>query len=217
MRTHRYRFGYVLVLILAALAFGLAAPPDDWAKLVEVALQALTLIAAVLASNARRWVLRATVLAAVVLSAGALTAVIDTGQTGSDSARVISLLLVALAPPAIVFGIVREFREQKRITIHTMFGVLCFYLLLGIFFATGLQAIQSVSHESMLTPSSQASSNFLYFSLVSLTTTGFGDVVAATRIGRSFAVTEALIGQIYLVTVVALIVGNLRPRRQARA
>ena len=42
-----------------------------------------------------------------------------------------------------------------------------------------------------------------------MTTTGFGDLTAAYDLGRSLAVTEALFGQIYLVTVVALIVGNL--------
>jgi hypothetical protein len=49
-----------------------------------------------------------------------------------------------------------------------------------------------------------------------MTTTGFGDLTAADSLGRALAVTEALTGQIYLVTVVALIVSNLRgPRARA--
>lgn len=47
-----------------------------------------------------------------------------------------------------------------------------------------------------------------------MTTTGFGDLTAALDLGRTLAVTEALVGQVYLVTVVALIVSNLRPRRR---
>ena len=46
-----------------------------------------------------------------------------------------------------------------------------------------------------------------------MTTVGYGDLVAGTDLGRSVAITEALIGQIYLVTVVAVIVGNLSRRR----
>jgi len=46
-----------------------------------------------------------------------------------------------------------------------------------------------------------------------LTTVGYGDLSAATDLGRSVAITEALIGQIYLVTVVAVIAGNLSRRR----
>jgi voltage-gated potassium channel Kch len=56
-------------------------------------------------------------------------------------------------------------------------------------------------------------SDFLYFSYITLSTVGYGDLVPATDLGRMLAVSEALVGQIYLVTVVALIVANFRPRR----
>ena len=46
-----------------------------------------------------------------------------------------------------------------------------------------------------------------------MTTVGYGDLDAATDVGRSVAIAEALIGQIYLVTVVAVIVGGLSRRR----
>jgi len=51
----------------------------------------------------------------------------------------------------------------------------------------------------------------LYFSLTTLATVGYGDFVARSDLGHTLAVSEALIGQIYLVTVVSLIVSNLRP------
>jgi hypothetical protein len=214
MRTHHYRFGIVLLLILISLTFGLAAPTGDFARLVTVCLQGATLVAAVIASGAHRWLERLTIGLAVTLVVAAAGAVIGTDKFGSDSARIISLFFVALAPPAIIFGIVKEYRERGAVTLHTMFGGLCLYLLIGILFATTLEAVQSLSGQAMLTPVSDDAADFLYFSFVSLTTTGFGDVVAATSLGRSFAITEALIGQIYLVTVVAVIVSNLRPRRR---
>jgi uncharacterized membrane protein len=56
--------------------------------------------------------------------------------------------------------------------------------------------------------------DYLYFSFVTLTTVGYGDLVARGSLGRMLAVSEALLGQLYLVTVVALLVGNVgRPRR----
>jgi len=217
VRTHHYRFGIVLLLILASLTFNLAAPSGDGARLVTVALQGATLVAAVIASGAHRLLERSAIAAALVLFAAAALAVLGTDQVGSDSARLISLVLVALAPAAIVYGIFGEFRETGQITLHTMFGGLCLYLLLGILFANALESVQSISNQAMLSPPSDDASDFLYFSFVSLTTTGFGDVVAATSLGRSFAITEALLGQIYLVTVVALIVANLRPRERRQA
>ena len=49
----------------------------------------------------------------------------------------------------------------------------------------------------------------LYFSFVSLTTVGYGDLTPISDLGRMIAVSEALIGQLFLVTVVALVVGNI--------
>ena len=50
---------------------------------------------------------------------------------------------------------------------------------------------------------------------MTLTTVGYGDLTAASHLGRSLAIAEALIGQIYLVTVVAGIVGGLGSSRRA--
>jgi uncharacterized membrane protein len=57
--------------------------------------------------------------------------------------------------------------------------------------------------------------DYVYFSYSTLATVGYGDLVAKTGLGRMLAVCEALLGQIYLVTVIAVIVGNLgRPGRR---
>ena len=53
----------------------------------------------------------------------------------------------------------------------------------------------------------------LYFSYTTLTTVGYGDYTAASDVGHTVAVSEALLGQLYLVTVVALLVSRVRPRR----
>ncbi len=53
----------------------------------------------------------------------------------------------------------------------------------------------------------------LYFSFTTLTTVGYGDLTAASNLGHTLSVTEALLGQIYLVTIVSVIISNLRPRR----
>ena len=56
----------------------------------------------------------------------------------------------------------------------------------------------------------------VYFSFVTLTTIGYGDIVAANDLSRGLAIFEALLGQLYLVTVVSLVVGNLGRDRTAR-
>ena len=56
---------------------------------------------------------------------------------------------------------------------------------------------------------SERSVDHLYFSFVTLTTVGYGDLTPIADLGRMIAVSEALIGQLFLVTVVALVVGNI--------
>lgn len=218
-RLH-YHFGAVLLLILSSLVLGLAAPDEDIWLMAVVVLQGATLIAAVVASRAHEWVIRLTIAAATLLMVAALGAVIGTEDLGGDSARLISFLMVALAPPAIVAGVRRQFLAEQRITMQTMFGVLCLYLLLGLLFAAAYGTIQDVfGGGDFFVATAGDSSDFLYFSFATLTTVGYGDLIAATDVGRSLAITEALVGQIYLVTVVALIVGNLRaaPRSPRRS
>ena len=211
MRPVHHRYSVLLALILLSLAFQLAASDGDVSSLVTVVLLAGTLVVAVVTSRAHPYVIRLTVAASVLLVVAAVGAVLGTEQLGADSARVVSLLLVALAPPAIINGLFALFREERQITRQTMFGVLCLYLLLGMLFGTAFAAIEAIGNADFFTSTANQTSDFLYFSFSTLTTIGYGDLVAATNLGRSLAITEALIGQIYLVSVVGLIVSNLRP------
>lgn len=212
-----HQYSILLGLILVSLAFQLAAPEGNAARAIAVILQAVTLIAAVVISRAHRWVVRVTVVVSTVLVAGSIAALLGTSSVGEDSARLVGLLLVGLAPPAIVLGMRKHFRDERFITVQTMFGVLCIYLLIGDVFGSSFAAIQALSGDPFFTTGMGNTSDFLYFSFATITTVGYGDLVAATDLGRSLAITEALIGQIYMVTVVALIVSNVGRAPRARS
>jgi Ion channel len=214
-RIH-YRFGYVLALIVAAVAFGLAAPEGDGARFVGVTLQAATLVAAVVASRAHPSIIMFSIVAAVIGVVGTAAALAGTDEFGDGSAEVVALFYVILTPPAIISGLLKHFREEGEATLQLMFGVLCLYLLLGLLFGVAFGADQEISGEPFFTTGDGQRDDFLYFSYATLTTVGYGDLIAAHDVGRSLAITEALLGQIYLVTVVALIVSNLRPARARR-
>ncbi len=105
--------------------------------------------------------------------------------------------------------------RRMTVSIQTLCGVLAIYLLMGMFFSFVYGVISELSDQPFFAEISDPDrSDFLYFSYTTLTTTGFGDLTAALPVGRTFVVIEALIGEIYLVTIVALIVSNLGPRRR---
>jgi hypothetical protein len=215
-RIH-YRFGVVLLLILATIAFTLAAPRGDGARFVAVVLQASVLVAAVVSSKASPSVIVLSVIGAVVGIAGAGAALFGSGQFGNSSAGIVALLYVALTPVALVFGVIKQFRETEAVTLQTTFGVLCLYLLVGLIFGVAYATVSDLSDTSFFNPpGSYGRDDFLYFSYTTLTTVGYGDLVAATNLGRSMAITEALVGQLYLVTVVAVIISNLEAVRPGR-
>jgi hypothetical protein len=217
MRRIHYRFGFVLALIVVTLAFQLAAPDGDVARLISVSLQAVTLVAAVVASRAHPWVVRIAVLVALGGIAGSAATFAGTSEFSRSTAAPVTLLYVLLTPPALVSGLLKHFRQEGGITLQTMFGVLCLYLMIGLLFAFAYGLADAYSDQPFFNTGADEHDDFLYFSFTTLTTVGYGDLVAATELGRSLAITEALIGQIYLVTVVALIVSNLRPAARGRA
>jgi Ion channel len=173
------------------------------------------LVAAVIASKRSRLEIGLSALVALVGVTGTAAAIAGTDEFGDGSGAIVALFYVLLTPPVIVSGLIKQFSEAGAVTLQTMFGVLCLYLLIGLMFAVAYGAIDEVSDTSFFTNGSTQRDDYLYFSFTTLSTVGYGDLTAATNLGRSLAITEALVGQLYLVTVVAVIVSNLGPAQRA--
>lgn len=200
------------------MIFQLAVPDGDVSRSITVALQGAVLVLALDAAGARRPVLLLAFGVAVTMAIGVGILLFTPGAVGPMIPRSISLLLLLLAPAAVVVGARDDFRQAGRVTAQTVFAGLCFYLLLGMAFAFVYGIIEAFSDVPFFANGVRGGpSDFLYFSLATLTTTGYGDLSAGTDVGRALSVTEALAGQIYLVTVVALLVGNLRRPAEAPA
>nr|WP_274387788.1 potassium channel family protein [Salsipaludibacter albus] len=109
--------------------------------------------------------------------------------------------------------VVRRLLHHKAVTRQTLFGALSGYLLIAIALSFALQTVGSVQSTPFF-GSPQPTTTFIYYSLVTVTTVGYGDFTAATDLGRMLSVFGAVLGQVYLVVVVAMVVGLLAQRRR---
>jgi Ion channel len=214
VRVERHRYGLLLITLFLSLGVQGIAPHGRLQQLVVTALAGAAAALAVRAAGFPPRVVRiAAVLALVVLALSVVRATV--GGVGAGAAMLMNIALVALGPPAVALGIVRDLRATGTVRLDAVLGVLCLYLLLGMFFAFVYAAIDELGGDPFFAGGQVATtSTCLYFSFTTLTTVGYGDFAARSDLGHTLAVVEALIGQIYLVTVVSLIVSNLgRPAR----
>jgi hypothetical protein len=213
-RRARERYGVLLGAIVIAFAVEGIAEPAKWEQILITFLLGVTLLLAFFAADVKPKFMRPAI---AVVAALILLSVVEAlnGNLEGGSTRVANALLVLLAPPAIIVGVLRSLRARQAVTLEAVFGVLCVYILVGMFFAFAYGAVDRYGGAPFFAgDQSGTTAHFLYFSFTSLTTVGYGDLTARTNLGHTLAVSEALLGQVYLVTVVSLIVANLGRRRQ---
>jgi drug/metabolite transporter (DMT)-like permease len=211
-RVPAYRFGVVLLLLLATFIFLASGPSGDWVAVVAVVLQGATLLAAFSAAGVRRGLFHLTVAVVFIALVSASTAIIVGGRDVSGSLFLLNLLLVGAAPVVIVHSLIR----RGVIDFRTVLGAICVYILLGMMWAFAFTAAGTFDSEPFFAQEAHATvADYLYFSFTTITTVGYGDLTAARSFGRALAVLAALIGQLYLVTVIALLVSNLGRRGRA--
>lgn len=122
---------------------------------------------------------------------------------------IMATLLYFIAPIAII----RHIAFRPQVDQETMLGALCAYLLIGMAFAFTYRFIGAIQGTPFFGANGEGTlSQDLFFSFITLTTTGYGNLVPAKNPGQTLAVFEALIGQLFLVTAVGKIVTAWRPK-----
>jgi hypothetical protein len=190
---------YAVIITLGQWSF--SAPL--WVGILAVAL----LLDARTRQRSRGWQLTA-----AASGGGLFVATVVAGVAGSQRvlaavAGVATLLLVVM----VIVSIVRVLAHRPMVELSTVLGVLNIYLLLALCFASVHQVLAAVQSDYLHGVSGRpTSSDLLYFSVITMTTVGFGDITPGTQLARTVTVTQALVGQLYLVSVVAAVVGGWR-------
>jgi hypothetical protein len=205
---------YELVFVLLVLTFVLGAfSKQGWTRLPSLALNIAALLIAIRSAQLPRDAARALRLA---LGGGSLLVVVVLLLLpNSATAQGLFACWVAVVLLTTILVIVRRILRHRYVTVQTIFGSLSAYLLIGFVFAAVFSALAKLGTAAFFAGGQDATPAAIqYFSFVTLSTTGYGDYTAAGDAGRSMAVLEAVLGQIFLVTLVARIValyGMVRP------
>jgi len=190
----------VILATLVLLVFVLppfTVPREERGPLVDVALT-LLLAAGVTGLRVRaavRWTLLAAAVAAMA---------VRLAPAASEPAIALSSL-VSLGLMAVV--VLAQTFSGREVSIHHVQGAVAAYLLLGLVWAAAYAFVAALHPGAFASavPMSQDRS-FIYFSFVTLTTVGFGDVTPVHSTARSLVVLEALTGQLYPAVLLARIV-----------
>lgn len=212
-----HSYGLVLCMVLAVVFLTIALPDGDAGRFVLVVVDAATLLVAVWTAHARTRVREIAVIAASVAILGAAVALVVPGDA-TAILRAITLALVAGLPMVLARGVASAVRENG-VTLNAVSGVLTLYLMLALVFGVIYALVNDLGDAPFFAqhPKDVAPGDFVYFAITTQTTVGFGDFVPGTSVGRAFASSQAVIGQMYLVTVVAVVMSHLGrgPRRAA--
>jgi voltage-gated potassium channel len=214
---------FILVVLLAIFFISPFLHASPIAGVVLKALLSVLLISAVYACAQKRHVL--------IIAAGIAVPALCAHWISYFSARpepaVIGHVLTALFLVYIICIILKEMVHAKRVTAAVIYGAISTYFLIGMFWASVYSTMELVEPESFagrpleVDESDAVECNatplpgFMYYSLVALTTLGYGDITPVTPPAQVASALEAVVGQLYLAILIAGLVGlHVSQRRE---
>lgn len=103
--------------------------------------------------------------------------------------------------------ITRKLFNVRKVDTDTIIGGICVYMLIGFLWALFYYLIYSFDKGAFCSPADNNGPNLFYFSFITLTTTGYGDIFASDEVAMVLSSLEAITGQIYLAVLIARLVG----------
>jgi hypothetical protein len=209
----RAAHSYWAVLAAIFVAFFLAAllPDSPWATSLIVLVQSGTLLIVIWTAG---WAMREKTIPFAIGTAAGLAAAINIfwqAEALTATLGIVAGLLTITIAVAVAAGAV----AQNEVNSRSVASAICVYMLFGLMFMFLYGAMAVLGQGPFFAQGTDGTRPLrLYFSFVTLATLGYGDYTPAGNLGHALAVLEALIGQLYLVTVVAVVVTRLgRPGR----
>jgi voltage-gated potassium channel Kch len=199
-----------LLLLLSLLLAILLTPvlnQDNWRRLVLAAVTFIPIILSIVRlSRIKRWVWPS-----VVLALGNAVFVVTGNTFPSPTLTGIRWAFLAAFFGITATGLFSYLRNSRSVAQAELYTAVNIYLLLGLLWAAIYLAIDAFSPGSIqISHSADRQTELLYFSLITLSTVGYGDIVPLSGAARILTALEGVTGVLYIATTVAVLVGRFR-------
>jgi hypothetical protein len=201
-------FGLVLLLVLTTYVLASVLDNGGWPAVLLVAVTGATSVVALTSSQAKQASVRRALVVAVASVLLAAIAAASGGRFWLNLANFLEICLLAVATGEVLRRVV----SSRDVSSRTILGALSVYATLGLLFTWAYGLIDRIEGGGFFgAETSVRGSDFVFFSYTTLTTTGYGDLVPAGQFGRMVSGLEMMLGQVFLVTLVAGLVSLWRP------
>jgi hypothetical protein len=202
-RRRPERYGFLLYLLVLDIIIFFTVPTGSWWAFFGTPFVAATLLLGLYTTRVRRRALIVAWVAAASAVGLALVGALLGTTTGQGVAYLLMTLLIVSTPMLIL----RRLLSHEQVTVQTILGAICVYILIGLVFAFLFIGVNGVSSQPFLAqgPNDQPET-YVYLSFITLATVGYGDYTPAGSLPRALCSLEAIMGQIFLVTTVARLV-----------
>jgi len=215
-RAFRGHYGYVLGSLLTILAIYPFVDESSWLNWVlDLAFLAVILFSFLVSLGQRSW--RWVLILAIVAEVAATIARLAGAEFFQSPGRVLRVLVLVAA----MIAVLRDVLRARRVTMDTVFAAASVYLLMALVCASIYIALETQQPGSFALGPTDGSngmsvaSQLTYFSLITLTTVGYGDITPASPQASMLAALEGLIGQLFIAIILARLVAlELTGRRK---
>ncbi len=216
------RFGFLLATLLFLLVSLPLGEQFQTATLLQILAFWTVLLAGVLTVESERWILRV----AIVLAVPAVLSDVEFFYPGNAPLEAASNAFNAAFLAFVCAVLLRHILRRDEVTTDVILGGVCIYLMLGILFSQIYRVIEILSPGSFQVHGTPLSAppdagipegiHLIYYSFVTLTTLGYGEIVPMSSTARILAVIEAMAGSLYIAILIASLVGiNIASRSRS--
>ena len=203
----------LLIALLVAFAVYPILGETQWARTLLTIALTFMMASALFAVHSHRRVF----IIGLILAVGAVAAMVLGHAFRLETARPIATGLEFMFMVVLAASIFSNVLRAKEVTMDTVFGASCVYLMLGMIwggiyelvetFEPGSFNLGGLQSDGAGPETDSSASKLMYYSFITMTTVGYGDVTPLSPAARAFAALHGLVGQLYIAIIVARLVG----------